>query len=247
MEIPFRAVVADSLALARRRRSRGVGCSRTLFSRRTHRRVVGLRSRGWPLRDTRTGEAGSGEHRSRESAGAQHFLSAEEPADPELRASRKQPASRSQPRPGAQTLHFASLDRAKLQAAKELPGLGSLPGTQGPIHPPSLASLVCCAFSFCWWASTECEDFGSPPVVVLKDDIHPSCRADEVGGGKSRARSEQQPLSWPRALRKVRSWLEPYVMLWRYWRAYSEKDPPRELKALFDRLFAAEGLYLYVH
>jgi hypothetical protein len=36
-------------------------------------------------------------------------------------------------------------------------------------------------------------------------------------------------------------------MLWRYWRAYSEKDPPGELKALFDRLFAAEGLYLYVH
>jgi hypothetical protein len=45
--------------------------------------------------------------------------------------------------------------------------------------------LVCCAFSFCWWASTECEDFGSPPVVLLKDDKHPSsCRADEVGGGK---------------------------------------------------------------
>jgi hypothetical protein len=84
--------------------------------------------------------------------------------------------------------------------------------------------------------------------VVLKDDKHPSStRADEVGGGKSRARSEQQPLSWPRALRKVRSWLEPYVMLMRYCRAYSEKDPPRELKALFDRLLAAEGLYLYVH
>jgi hypothetical protein len=123
------------LALARRRRSRGVGCPRTHFSRRTHRRVVGLRSRGWPLRDTRTGEAGSGEHRSTESAGAQHFLSAEEAAEPELQASRKQPASRSQPRPGAQTLHFAPLDRAKLQAAKELPRLGSLPGTQGPIHP----------------------------------------------------------------------------------------------------------------
>src|SRR5215218_2780556 len=44
--------------------------------------------------------------------------------------------------------------------------------------------LVCCAFSFCWWASTECEDFGSPPVVILKDDKHPSSRADEVGGGK---------------------------------------------------------------
>jgi hypothetical protein len=43
---------------------------------------------------------------------------------------------------------------------------------------------VCCAFSFCWWACTECEDFGSPPVVVLKDDKHPSSRADEVGGGE---------------------------------------------------------------
>lgn len=68
--------------------------------------------------------------------------------------------------------------------------------------------LVCCAFSFCWWASTEWEDFGSPPVVLLKDDKHPSssCRADEVGGAKKQgSQRTTTPLSWPRALRKVRS------------------------------------------
>jgi hypothetical protein len=36
-------------------------------------------------------------------------------------------------------------------------------------------------------------------------------------------------------------------MLWRYWRAYSEKPPPKELRALLDRVFLGRGLYLYVH
>jgi hypothetical protein len=44
--------------------------------------------------------------------------------------------------------------------------------------------LVCCAFSFCWWACTECEDFGSAPVVVFKDAKHSSSAADEEDGGK---------------------------------------------------------------
>ena len=54
--------------------------------------------------------------------------------------------------------------------------------------------LVCCAFSFCWWACTECEEFGSPPVVVLKVDKHPSSRADEVGGGKEQGLQRTTPL-----------------------------------------------------
>jgi hypothetical protein len=57
----------------------------------------------------------------------------------------------------------------------------------------------------------------------------------------------ESPLSWPRALRKIRSWLQPYVMLLRYWRAYTELPPPKEFQALLGRLFSAEGLYLYVH
>ena len=53
-------------------------------------------------------------------------------------------------------------------------------------------------------------------------------------------------MSWPKALRKVRGWLEPWVMLWRYWRAYSDRPPPKELGELLERLFSGRGLYLYV-
>jgi hypothetical protein len=49
------------------------------------------------------------------------------------------------------------------------------------------------------------------------------------------------------ALRGVRGWLEPYVMLGRYWRAFTDLPPPKELKALLERMFSGEGLYLYVH
>ena len=82
--------------------------------------------------------------------------------------------------------------------------------------------LVCCAFSFCWWACAECEDIGSPPVVVLKDARYSSMAATEPDGGEK-------------------------VMLLRYWRAYTELPPPKEIQALLGRLFSGEGLYLYVH
>jgi len=82
-------------------------------------------------------------------------------------------------------------------------------------------------------------------VVVFKDAKHSSSAADEADGGKRKAKREP-PLSWPQALRKIRSWMQPYVMLLRYWRAYTDLPPPEELRALLSRLFAAEGLQLYV-
>jgi hypothetical protein len=62
-------------------------------------------------------------------------------------------------------------------------------------------------------------------------------------GGKRR----RPRVSWPEALRVVRGWLEPYVMLRRYWRAFSAMPPPPELKALLEWVFSGRGLYLYVH
>src|SRR5215217_1388825 len=62
------------------------------------------------------------------------------------------------------------------------------------------------------------------------------------GGGEKRPR-----VSWPETLRLVRGWLEPYVMLWRYWRAFSGMPPPKELKALLEQVFSGTGLYLYAH
>jgi hypothetical protein len=109
--------------------------------------------------------------------------------------------------------------------------------------------LVCCAFSFCWWACSGCGEMSSSAaVVVLKDPEHPSSAGtDGAVGGKRRIDTQPAPLSWPRALRKVRSWLAPYVMLMRYWRAFSGMPPPAELRRLLEQLFAGRGLYLYVH
>ena len=63
-------------------------------------------------------------------------------------------------------------------------------------------------------------------------------------GGKSHA--EQRPaVSWPGALRAVRAWLEPWVMLWRYWRGWSNRPPPPQLQALLDWVQQGQELYLY--
>ena len=43
-------------------------------------------------------------------------------------------------------------------------------------------------------------------------------------------------MSWPEVLRRVRAWLEPYLMLQRYWRGWSENAPPASLQALLDWL-----------
>lgn len=50
--------------------------------------------------------------------------------------------------------------------------------------------LVCCAFSFCWWACRECGEMrSSPAVVVLKDPEHPSsATTDGAVGGKKEDR-----------------------------------------------------------
>jgi len=34
-------------------------------------------------------------------------------------------------------------------------------------------------------------------------------------------------------------------MLWRYWRAYSDRPPPKELQKLLEWVFSGRGLYLY--
>ena len=52
-------------------------------------------------------------------------------------------------------------------------------------------------------------------------------------GGPNWPNQPQQPC-WPRALRAIRSWLTPAVTLYRWWRAWTDKDPPSELQALID-------------
>ena len=49
---------------------------------------------------------------------------------------------------------------------------------------------------------------------------------------RSEERRRARLPQWPRALRGVREWLEPYIMVWRYWRAFTDKDQSDELRAL---------------
>src|SRR5918993_61852 len=60
------------------------------------------------------------------------------------------------------------------------------------------------------------------------------------------AKEEEIPPSWPVALRRVRGWLDPWVMLWRYWRAWSKAPPPPQLRALLEALQRGHSLDLYV-
>ena len=95
--------------------------------------------------------------------------------------------------------------------------------------------FVCLAFSFCWWA------YGRLPIEEMTEPEN-DVPTESAGRGKRKPR-----VSWPEALRSVRAWLEAWVILWRYWRAYSNLPPPPQLKALLERVFWGRGLYLYVH
>ncbi len=55
---------------------------------------------------------------------------------------------------------------------------------------------------------------------------------------------DRPTLSWPVALRQVQGWLDPWTMLWRYWRAWSSAPPPPALQALLDAVANGRPLHL---
>jgi hypothetical protein len=66
--------------------------------------------------------------------------------------------------------------------------------------------------------------------------------------GKSGATTEAHPTppTWPVARRQVRAWMEPWIMLRRYWQVWSVKLSPRQLPALLDWVWQGKPIYLYV-
>jgi len=69
---------------------------------------------------------------------------------------------------------------------------------------------------------------------------------DLPAGSVARGGRRGASVSWPEALRAVRGWLEPWIMLWRYWGAFSDLPPPKELGVLLERVFSGREIYLYV-
>src|SRR6266481_3970408 len=61
-------------------------------------------------------------------------------------------------------------------------------------------------------------------------------RLGEPGKKMSGQTLVRPQLSWPKALREVRAWLEPWILLQRYWRAWSTQPLPLPLQQLLDAL-----------
>lgn len=88
-----------------------------------------------------------------------------------------------------------------------------------------------------------------PPQSRLSH-LHPPKQAfpllqRERGEKISEGKGIRPQVSWPIALRAVRGWLEPWIMLRRFWRAWSEQPPPPLLQCLLDQLERGQGLFLY--
>src|SRR5438046_10505732 len=69
--------------------------------------------------------------------------------------------------------------------------------------------------------------------------------SQERGKKISEEQRARPHMCWPVALRAVRGWLEPWIMLRRYWRAWSEQPLPPLLQRLLDQLGRGQGLFLY--
>ena len=82
--------------------------------------------------------------------------------------------------------------------------------------------------------------------MVFKDAKHSSIAADEADGGEKEGQDGAASVvatgaaEDPLVVAAVRN--APAIL-----GAYTDLPPPEELRALLSRLFAAEGLHLYVH
>lgn len=79
-------------------------------------------------------------------------------------------------------------------------------------------TLVNCAFSFCW------DQWFAPPGPLNATTPDP-CPNEGPERGPDPSHEPQQPC-WPKALRAIRSWLTPAITLNRWWRGWTDKDPP---------------------
>ncbi len=110
------------------------------------------------------------------------------------------------------------------------------------------------------WCAAPSPFAGITSVIPfpLRRELYPSSRSRRSApiqaslpragtwGEKIRTGTSRRPqVSRPRALRAVRAWLEPWIMLRRYWRAWSEQPPPGPLQGLLDSLAHGQPLFLY--
>ncbi len=81
----------------------------------------------------------------------------------------------------------------------------------------------------------------------MKGSARPLYPIRERGGGKmgERPRGVHWHVSWPEAVRAVRAWLEPWMLLTRWWQAWSDRPPPPALRALLEWLWEGHPIDCY--
>lgn len=103
-------------------------------------------------------------------------------------------------------------------------------------------TLVCCAFTFCWWQADR--------TLAQDDRLASSSGSPDLSQAVKKKGSSppnhRPTISWPVALRQVRAWLQPWIMLSRFWRAWSPLPPPFLLQQLLDWLWEAKPINLYI-
>ncbi len=107
-----------------------------------------------------------------------------------------------------------------------------------------------CAFTFCWWAYAEYLESEAPPGAAFSEseaDDAPAASAEAAGRGKKEDSEDPVPPVLAGDAKEGEGIVETWVMLWRYWRAFSDKLPPKELRALLERVFSGKGLCLNAH
>jgi len=115
-------------------------------------------------------------------------------------------------------------------------------------------ALVCCAFAVCWWAQSHrarrrhrcsacqrCSPLPPPPPGAGKHGV-----LAPPGAAPTAPSGSWRPPSWPRALRQVPGWLDPWRVVQRCWQAWSHAPPPPSLQALLDAVTTGQPLYLYL-
>jgi DDE superfamily endonuclease len=100
--------------------------------------------------------------------------------------------------------------------------------------------LVCCAFCFCWYHAGHVQAMATPADSSPSQET-PARKGKKIGPGSPPPAAP----SWPMALRAVRGWLEPWIMLTRYWKAWSPMPPPPALRQLLHWLESGHAIDLY--
>jgi hypothetical protein len=109
--------------------------------------------------------------------------------------------------------------------------------------------VVCDAFSLCWYhASYGSSQERSEPQQESEPDVSSQTHgpADEEGTRKKicEGKGGRPQISWPMALRAVRAWLEPWILLRRSWQGWSPLPPPPVLPLLLAWLEQGHALAL---